>query len=216
MPSDEIHELLVAVRPDGIDDVSEGLDGVQGKFEETADETERTASIIGEMSERLHGAAGIIVGTLVTLAAGIATQVPVIGESVSGLIAILDSIFLKIDEDLRPSFSKFNAELFDIADQIARSEGTFEALAIAVGRLEVAWGALVPLSPLRLALRLRSAINDVEEFGGELVSKAERVFSDFVSAADAELQEFVSTVAGRVGGRLIPPSRSLRRNSVKS
>lgn len=175
---DETHELLVQVRSD-TEDAEEGLDRVNDKFDETADETERTAGIVGDMSKRMQGFGTVIVATLTTLAAGIATQVPVIGESAAALGAIIDAIALKIDDDLRPSLSQFNVELFEIADNLARSEGNIGDFLEVLGRLELAWEALIPFSPLGIGVRIRAAVNNLATGAREMRMWIDNVLTDF-------------------------------------
>lgn len=143
MASNETHELLVQVRPD-TGDTKEELDSVGDSFEGTADETERTAGILGDMSSRMQGFAGIVVGTLVTLAAGIASQVPVIQENASALGAVIDAIALRIDEKLRPSMGQLNQDIFALADAIARGEGELGALRNVIGDVLILIGQRLP------------------------------------------------------------------------
>jgi hypothetical protein len=117
-------ELIVAIR-------SEGVDQTRGKLEDVGDSMSDTASKAGNSADRLEGfsqkfqgAMGAAVAALAVGAAGLLSQVPVIGEVASGLGAVVDSVVVKIDETLRPILTPITNKLFELAKAISNTDGT--------------------------------------------------------------------------------------------
>lgn len=124
-------ELTVAIRSDGVSETESDLQGVERAMDETADSAGDSAAELEDFSERFGGAMSATIAGLAVGAAGILSQVPVIGEAMSGLGAILDAFILQIDDDLRPALNGFNQDLFEVANNVAEAEGSLEAFRIA-------------------------------------------------------------------------------------
>lgn len=133
--------MAVAIRPDGVEETTSGLDQVSEKFEETAGSVDNTAGLLDGLTSRIQGSAGVILAGLSVLTAGLLSQVPVVGEAISGLAAIIDALALRIDGVLRPALQPLTQELFDIADAIAGLEGPAGTAVGIVGALAGALGA---------------------------------------------------------------------------
>lgn len=121
--AEEISELLVRVRPEGIEETEEGLDGLSDSFEESADDTKQAAGVLSDLSDRLKGSSAVILAGLATIAAGLLSKIPVIGDAMSGLGAILTAIQLRIDEALRPALRGVIGDLFGLADALLLANG---------------------------------------------------------------------------------------------
>lgn len=142
MSSGEIHELAVALRPEGIEETTSGLERTQGTFEETADVAQEQSSRLEGFAEQWQGAMTAILAGLGVAAAGLASRVPVIGETMAGLEAIIRSVAIQIDQFLRPVLAEVTTELFDLADQIARADKNTGDLIGAIGTLIIVVGGL--------------------------------------------------------------------------
>lgn len=121
--AEEVQELVVRVRPDGVDETAEQMDDMSQSFRESAGSVQESTGILESFSKRFKGAAGVIIAGLGTLAAGLLTQVPVIGDAVQGVLAIVDALALKIDQVLRPILGPLTQDMFRLADAIARLNG---------------------------------------------------------------------------------------------
>lgn len=119
----EAHELLVSVRPDGMDETTDGLEGVSDQFSETADDTEEAAGLLEDFGDKFQRAGAVVIAGLGTVAAGLLAQIPVISEAASGVFSILDALVLRVDEGLRPAVGGVSTSLFDLADSILTAEG---------------------------------------------------------------------------------------------
>lgn len=126
--ADEIHELMVKIQPSGVDETTEGLEDVSDQFEETADSADEQSSRLTDFAAKFKGAMQVAVAGLGVATAGLLSRVPVIGEAMSGVEAILRSLQLKIDEAIRPAVSGVTDDLFDLAEQINEAEGPADAL----------------------------------------------------------------------------------------
>lgn len=133
--ANEVHELAVRLRPEGAEETEEAMDSAQESFEDAADTAEEESQRLSQFSRKLKGAMAVVVAGLGVAAAGILSKVPVIGEAVSGLEAILTSLALKIDEDLRPVLSDTTDDLFDLAKEIENTEGSADAFIKTLGGL---------------------------------------------------------------------------------
>lgn len=119
----EAHELLVSVRPDGMDETTDGLEDVSDQFQDTADETEDAAELLQEFGNKFRRAGAVVIAGLGTVAAGLLAHIPVIGEAATGLFSILDAIILRVDDSLRPAISDVTTALFELSDSILAAQG---------------------------------------------------------------------------------------------
>jgi len=126
MPTAE--ELVVSLRSQGAGETQEDIEGVEESLSDTTDELETQSEEASDFSSRIQGVMGAVVAGLALATGGILTQVPIIGEAAGGLKSIIDELALKIDEDLRGPLSGATDELFDIANQITKADGTLDAL----------------------------------------------------------------------------------------
>lgn len=123
MASDEIHELVVSLAPEGVDETTEGLEAVSEQFEDTAAEAESSAAVMERFSQKWQGALQVAVTALGVATAGLLSQVPVLGEVASGVFAIIDALALKMDSVLRPALGPLSEALFGLADAINSLDG---------------------------------------------------------------------------------------------
>lgn len=208
--ADEIHDLLVRVRPD-TGDTEDALDGVNSKFDETADETERTAGILGDMSGRMKGFGTVIVGTLTTLAAGLLSQVPVIRETASALGAVVDAIALRVDEFLRPAIGAVNQAIFGLADSIARGEGVLNSFLDVVVAVGDAMPNMIPTPEAIFAdfiKAARSAEIDFGEIFQDIKDTVSSTVSDvvgFFKGMPSKISSALSSIGQKIFQTLVQP-----------
>jgi len=122
MPTAE--ELIVALKSEGAQEVNDDLKNTERRMEGTADAAEEQADRLGGFANKVKGAMAAIVAGLAIGAAGILSQVPVIGEAMAGLKAVFNALTLQIDKRLRPGLTKLNKEFFELANAIM--EGDYE------------------------------------------------------------------------------------------
>jgi hypothetical protein len=93
-------------------------------MEGTADAAERQSDRLSGFANKIKGAMAAIVAGLAVGAAGVLSQVPVIGEAFAGLKSVFTAFALQIDKKLRPGLSKLNTELFELSNAIM--EGNYK------------------------------------------------------------------------------------------
>jgi hypothetical protein len=148
--AEEVQELVVKMRPEGVDETTQELEDQEQAFEEAAGQAEQSAGVMDEFVGKFQGAMQAVVAGLAVAAGGLLSQVPIIGELASGLFAIIESLALKIDEVLRPVLEPVSDALFDIASGIDEADGAFGdfigTIAGIIGVLGLAEGAIVGLN----------------------------------------------------------------------
>lgn len=135
-----VEELIVKAEPSGLEETSQGFENMQDDLEDVEEQMGETTDGLTDMQSKWAGAMTAIVGGLATAAAGLLTQVPVIGEAASGLGAVIDAVAFKMDEVLRPVFEPLTNELFGLSEMIFEAEGAFGALAGVAGVVVSALG----------------------------------------------------------------------------
>jgi hypothetical protein len=119
----DVAEVVVRAVPEGVNETTDELDEMSGKVSESTDEMQEQSEGMSELAESFDGAMSAVVAGLAVATGGLLSQVPVIGESMSGLGAIIDVLALKIDGVLRPVLGRANNILFDLAGTLARTDG---------------------------------------------------------------------------------------------
>jgi hypothetical protein len=120
MPTAE--ELVVALRSEGATEVNSDLKTTEERMEETTDSAEKQSDRLGGFADKIKGAMAAIVAGLAIGAAGILSQVPVIGEAFAGLKSVFNAVTFAIDKQLRPGITKLNTELFELANAIMEGD----------------------------------------------------------------------------------------------
>lgn len=113
-------------------ETQDDLQGVERTMDETADSAGNSAEELEGFSQKFKGAMGAAISALAVGAAGLLSQVPIVGEAFSGLSAIVDELIFKIDDDLRPSLSGFRDDLFETAADVGEAEGSIAAFRTAL------------------------------------------------------------------------------------
>lgn len=122
MPTAE--EIVVALRSEGAEETQSDLQGVDEQLDETKGSLSDTSDEMQGFSRKMRGAMRSVIAGLAVAAAGLLSQVPVIGEAFSGLRAIFDALVLQIDSELRPGLTGLTNDLYDVAAAIHGGEET--------------------------------------------------------------------------------------------
>jgi len=167
----DIEELVVRAKPAGISDTKGELEGLNEKLDESADELDETTGRLEGLQRRFSGAMQAIMVGLAVATAGLLSQVPVIGELMSGLGAIVDALALRLDQRLRPALQPITNRLFDVAEALLNADGalgTFiDGVLLASITLGIASGVLVAVA--QGAALVASSIATLQGIFGGLV-----------------------------------------------
>lgn len=125
---EEIEELVVSMKPSGIDETTESLAEVEGFTEETTENLREQSEQADTFADKFQGSLNVATSALAIAAGGLLSQVPVLGEAMSGLFALVDSIAFKMDSVLRPVISPITNLLFDLANAVGDMDGAFGKL----------------------------------------------------------------------------------------
>ncbi|QLG62835.1 hypothetical protein [Halorarum salinum] len=123
MSTSEAYELAVQMRPEGIGETQSGLEGVGGQFDETAGSVGDSASEMEGFSQAWAGAMSAIVAGLAVAAAGLLTQVPVIGELMASLVSVIQAVAFQMDGVLRPVITPLADFFYQLSAAIFEAEG---------------------------------------------------------------------------------------------
>jgi phage-related protein len=121
--AEEIESLIVQMKPEGLSETKEGLQGVEQTTEETAQSMEEQSEKADTFADKFQGAMSVAVAALAVGAGGLLSMVPVLGEALSGVIALVESIALKMDQVLRPVITPITNLLFRMAGAVNEMEG---------------------------------------------------------------------------------------------
>lgn len=116
-------ELIVAIKSEGVSETQQDLEGVERTMEDTAESAGDSADELQGFSERFRGAMSAAVTALSIGAAGLLSQVPVLGEAFSGLAAIVEALAFQMDGVLRPVLSPLTDFFFELANAIFDADG---------------------------------------------------------------------------------------------
>lgn len=122
MPPTEVSELVVSITPDGIDETTEDLTEMTDRFAEAADEVKESTGVMERFSKKFRGAMKATVAGLAVAAAGLLSQVPIIGELFQGLVAIFRAVAIQLDQRLRPAIQPIVQGMFELAGAIAEGD----------------------------------------------------------------------------------------------
>lgn len=203
-------ELLVAIRSEGADDTVEDLDNVEEGVEETSQALEKQSEEMQGFATKFKGALTAAVAALALGAAGLLSKVPVIGEALGGLGAIIDSVGLQIDSEIRPALQSLTSAFFDIAQGISEADGGFGDL---IGRLgAVGAGATLVIGvltaigvtltgPLLLAIgAVAGAIAALWTAWDENFANIQGVTQSVIGSIQSRFQRFAEVVGPIVSG----------------
>jgi hypothetical protein len=142
MPTAE--ELIVAIKSEGVGETQQDLEGVEQSMEDTADSAGDSADELEGFSERFQGAMAAAVAALAVGAAGLLSQVPVLGEAFAGLAAIVSALAFQMDGVLRPVLSPLTTAMFELSNMIFEADGALGTLIGAVSTIVSVLAIAIP------------------------------------------------------------------------
>lgn len=145
----ETHEMIVELRPEGADETTAALENVEGEFDETADSVDASAGELEGFAQQWDGAMTAILTGLIAASAGLLSQVPVVGEAMAGLAAIIEAVAFQIDQVLRPVLAPIVDFMFELSTAIVNADG---ALGDLIGLLAAFLGIAVTVIGAAAAL----------------------------------------------------------------
>ena len=184
-------------------------------MQDTADSAGDSAEELEGFSQRFQGAMSAAVAALAVAAGGLLSQVPVIGELMEGLFAIVEAVAFQMDSVLRPALSGITDSLFDVANAIFDSDdemgnliGTFGTIAAGAGLLigVLKLFSITLTGPLLIAIGVVAgaiaalSIAWSENFAGirdvaqDTIDNVSERFSDFVETVRPIVMGFLATL----------------------
>lgn len=133
--AEDVSNLIVRMRPEGVDETVQGLNTTEEATKETTEALDGQADAAEGFLQKFEGAMGAVIAGLAVASAGILSQVPVLGEAMSGLFSVVEALAFQLDGALRPSLGGVTDELFDLSGQIYGSGGVLEGLDLIVEKL---------------------------------------------------------------------------------
>ncbi|UXF50393.1 hypothetical protein 7865G3D9_23 [Haloquadratum phage sp.] len=116
-------ELVVKSLPEGFGETNDKLETTDEKFEEVSGSMEESTGLLSSLANKFGGALSAIVAGVAVATAGILSQVPILGEVVSGLTSVINAVAFQLDKRLRPVLGPVRDGLFELAQAIF--EGNF-------------------------------------------------------------------------------------------
>lgn len=133
MASNEVHELAVAIRPEGADETQAALEDTSAQFEQTADDVGESTSMLSDFANQFTGAGIIFAGAFGTMIGAVASKMPIVSEAFTALEAVLTALGLRFDRLTRDRAQPMIKRMFALADAIATPGEELEALSITLG-----------------------------------------------------------------------------------
>lgn len=143
MTSPTVEEIIIATKPEGIDETTDKVEGLEDSVEGSADSMDDQASAMSAFSKRFQGAMSAVVAGLAISSGFLLSRVPVLGETFEGLVSVIDSLVWHMDSALRPIMSPVADALFDLSDKIFDLEGDMASLVGIGGSMATVFGLLL-------------------------------------------------------------------------
>lgn len=172
MPTAE--ELVIEIQSTGVSETKDKLEGVEDSMEETAEQAGDSAEELDGFSEKFAGAMQAAVAALAVGTAGLASQVPVVGELFAGLMAIMEAIGLQIDSLLRQlGLSGLAGVFFTVSRMILEADGALGDFIGVLGTLLTILGTvIVPIAALASQLGYAASTTGALVTGAKLLGGA--------------------------------------------
>lgn len=139
----ETGDIEIAVEAAGTDEAIDGIEDTEEALSDAGESMSETSGDMGDMQRRMAGLGKALVASLAVAAGGIVSQVPVVGEAFSGLMAVVDAVTFRMDQVLRPSLSGASTALFDLSNAIFNAEGNISDLVGILGTVGAGAGLLI-------------------------------------------------------------------------
>ncbi|AFH21511.1 hypothetical protein OSG_eHP2_00190 [environmental Halophage eHP-2] len=197
-------ELVVKALPEGFGETNDKLETTDEKFEEVSGSMEESTGLLSSLANKFGGALSAIVAGVAVATAGILSQVPILGEVVSGLTSVINAVAFQLDKRLRPVLGPVRDGLFELAQAIF--EGNFQKAESIIkdfvdAIVNIDFGAVfasITDAVDGILLKIRSAFDG--RTAGGIVDQILGLLGGFVSFAANRLAGFIQDVIKALSG----------------
>lgn len=166
MSGSEVHELAVKIDPEGIEETTQGLEDMDRQFEESADSIEDTSGEMERFSRKWKGAMTVVAAGFAAATGTLLSRMPIIDEVSSGLFSVLDTLGIKLSQELRPKLGKVSEDLFELSESIAEASSAAGAMGITVA------GIITAFDDVLAGLTVRDTVDFLFEVGTVTIDEA--------------------------------------------
>lgn len=168
-----VENLVVEMQADGIGETTDQLSEADSEMESAGENMGDSADEMQSFSQKWSGAMSVIVAGLAIAAAGLLSQVPVLGGLMEGLFSVIEAVAFQMDKVLRPILQPVADGFFKVSEAIFEADGPLGTLVGVLGviatvlaivgavafkvfgvmaTLSGAWGALVAVGKIVLGV----------------------------------------------------------------
>ncbi|AFH21594.1 hypothetical protein OSG_eHP5_00020 [environmental Halophage eHP-5] len=197
-------ELVVKALPEGFGETNDKLETTDEKFEEVSGSMEESTGLLSSLANKFGGALSAIVAGVAVATAGILSQVPILGEVVSGLTSVINAVAFQLDKRLRPVLGPVRDGLFELAQAIfegnfGKAESIIKDFVDAIVNIDFgAVFASITDAVDGILLKIRSAFDG--RTAGGIVDQILGLLGGFVSFAANRLAGFIQDVIKALSG----------------
>jgi hypothetical protein len=139
-----VEELVVSIREEGLGQTTEGLNEMEQQFDETAQSVEESSGELSDYADKFQGAMGAIVGGLAVAAAGLMSQIPVLGGLMSGVASVVSAVAYQMDKVLRPVLQPVTNGFYKLSSAIFQLDGPLGTLVGVIGTVVAILAVAIP------------------------------------------------------------------------
>ncbi|UXF50655.1 hypothetical protein 7908G4D2_24 [Haloquadratum phage sp.] len=197
-------ELVVKALPEGFGETNDKLETTDEKFEEVSGSMEESTGLLSSLANKFGGALSAIVAGVAVATAGILSQVPILGEVVSGLTSVINAVAFQLDKRLRPVLGPVRDGLFELAQAIF--EGNFQKAESIIkdfvdAIVNIDFGAVfasITDAVDGILLKIQSAFNNKKAKG--VIDQIFGLFTGFAGFAAKRLAGFIRDLVKELKG----------------
>ncbi|UXF50573.1 hypothetical protein 7778G3H09_19 [Haloquadratum phage sp.] len=197
-------ELVVKALPEGFGETNDKLETTDEKFEEVSGSMEESTGLLSSLANKFGGALSAIVAGVAVATAGILSQVPILGEVVSGLTSVINAVAFQLDKRLRPVLGPVRDGLFELAQAIfegnfGKAESIIKDFVDAIANIDFgAVFASVTDAVDGILVKIQDAFDG--RTAGGIVDQILGLLGGFVSFASNRLAGFIQDVIKALSG----------------
>lgn len=188
--AEEISELVVKLTPQD-DGATDMLREHREEFEKTADSSGESANELGGFARKFSGAGIVFATVFATMAAGIASKMPIFKEAFTAMDSLLTVLGIKFDEAARKGGAEgFAGTIFgEVIPAVEAADGPFQALAVGIAGVSVA----ILETVAGLAVQLNKSMKNTFQSAGLAGLEAFLTFSNQLATAVSKLGAQIQT-----------------------
>jgi len=146
--AEDVSDLVVRMRPDGVDETRQGLQSAEEATQQTTEALEEQSEQAEGFLQQFEGAMGAAVAGLAVASAGLLSQVPVIGQAMEGLFSIVEAVAFQMDQVLRPVLGPISNGFFNLSGAVFNLNGPLGSLVGILGTLTAAFAGLAVIGKI--------------------------------------------------------------------